>query len=65
MTDVRQSGLFSIKMIDDRMMKILKDKDDSLKAKDEKISNKRKEIMTLKKEVKKLKVALAIQIFDD
>ena len=55
MTDVRQSGLFSIKKIDDRMMKILKDKDDSLKAKDEKISNKRKEIMTLKKEVKKLK----------
>ena len=46
-TDVKKSGLFSMKMIDDRVMEILQDKDRQLNAKDETITQKWKEVRTL------------------
>ena len=52
LTDVRKSGLFSIETIDDKLMEILQENDDSLDEKD-------KEINLLKEEVKKLKEDLA------
>ena len=59
LTDVKKSGLFSMKMIDDRVMEILQEKDRKLKAKDETITKKRKEVDILKEENKKLKKDLA------
>ena len=66
LTDVKKSGLFSMKMIDDRVVEILQDNDRELKAKDKIISRKRKrvdmlkeEIGTHKEEIKKLKKDLA------
>ena len=47
LTDVKKSGLFSMKMIDDRVMEILQDKDRQLKAKDETITQKWNEVRPL------------------
>ena len=58
LTDVKKSGLFSMKMIEDTVLEILQDKDRKLKAKDEAITKKCKEVDMLKEENKKLKKVL-------
>ena len=62
LTDIKKSGLYSTKTIDDRVMEILKQnayllnsQAESIKFKDRKLLSKRKEVNTLKVEVKRLK----------